>query len=904
MTSQFSNIPYPSYFYGNSQEIHTQILDALNSLADQANNSNDNAPDFAQKGYVIGKISNLHNGDNSVANGNPFTGENDFTGSVKLKGCNLYCDNTSTVYLSNELHINTGGVITTPNTTITTDELDCLNNISSNIQTQLNSKQSIISGTTALVVGNLTATSILDNGILNCNGGLVVPTGQTITIPTASLPESAITNLVSDLSNKQNLITSSTNIQMNNLICNQITTSGGEIDYSSLSVSGTLTASGGLLLNSNITSNLKTITPSQIGYLSNITSDIQSQISNKQPLISGTSTISCGNFTASSIIDNGTLTCNNGLTVSSGLVSLPINSLSISETNGLQAALDSKQNAISSSSNITCGNLISSSIVDNGTLTCNNGLIVNGSVSLPINSLSISKTNGLQTALDSKQNVISSSSNITCGNLISSSIIDNGTLTCNNGLTVSSGLVSLPINSLSISETNGLQTALDSKQNAISSSSNITCGNLISSSIVDNGTLTCNNGLIVNGLVSLPINSLSISEVNNLQSALDSKQNTLTTGSISDSLLASTFVKPSSLPILDGTNFINIPESAIINLSTDLSNKQNVLTSGSIGDSLLASTFVKPSSAPILTGTYFSGIPESAIINLSTDLSNKQNVLSNATFLDATSSIQTQLNGKQSTLSNASYLDATSSIQTQLNGKQSTLSNATFLDATSSIQTQLNGKQSTLSNASFLDATSSIQTQLSNKQNTLTAGSIGDTLLTSTFVKPTTAPTLTGTYFSGIPTTAILSGALTVTSLNCTSETDSGNATFGSIAEKITSQGNNGTANSYTLDYTANTAVYALTTAPTANFTIRLNDCGTDTTKTINFAVMYTSKFYCSTVTAYSDTATQITLASSTPIFAGGAPSSIASGTVIIQTFSLIRSFASNYVLSTSSAFY
>jgi len=68
--------------------------------------------------------------------------------------------------------------------------------------------------------------------------------------------------------------------------------------------------------------------------------------------------------------------------------------------------------------------------------------------------------------------------------------------------------------------------------------------------------------------------------------------------------------------------------------------------------------------------------------------------------------------------------------------------------------------------------------------------------------------------------------------------------------------------------------------------------------------VIYTSKFYCSTVTVYSDTATQITLASSTPIFAGGAPSSIASGTVIIQTFSLIRSFASNYVLSTSSAFY
>ena len=153
---------------------------------------------------------------------------------------------------------------------------------------------------------------------------------------------------------------------------------------------------------------------------------------------------------------------------------------------------------------------------------------------------------------------------------------------------------------------------------------------------------------------------------------------------------------------------------------------------------------------------------------------------------------------------------------------------------------------------------------------------------------------------SSIPTSAISSGPLTVTSINCTSATDSGNLTAGSISEKFTNIGNNGTSNSYTLDYLANTAVYVFTTQPTANFTIRLNNCGTDNSKSINFAVIYntTGKYYCNSVTAYSNTSTQITLASSTPLWAGASAPSISSSVVMIQTFTLIRNFASNYVLS------
>ena len=212
-----------------------------------------------------------------------------------------------------------------------------------------------------------------------------------------------------------------------------------------------------------------------------------------------------------------------------------------------------------------------------------------------------------------------------------------------------------------------------------------------------------------------------------------------------------------------------------------------------------------------------------------------------------------------------------------------------------------------------MDFTSSGQTQidtlttnLNSKQNTITNGSITDAMLVTTnFIKSNTAPTLTGTNFSSIPTSSIISGALTLTNLTSANITNSSNITSNSFSEKFTNIGNNGTVNSYTLDYTGSTQTYILTTAPTANMTIRLNNCGTDTTKAITFCIIYntTGKWYGSTMTAFTNTATQITLASSTPLFLGGTPT-ITTSTVMVQTFTLIRNFASNYVISNVCSYY
>jgi hypothetical protein len=279
---------------------------------------------------------------------------------------------------------------------------------------------------------------------------------------------------------------------------------------------------------------------------------------------------------------------------------------------------------------------------------------------------------------------------------------------------------------------------------------------------------------------------------------------------------------------------------------------------------------------------------QSQIVGISApDLSGYQTLISdtNQITISNVNNLQTTLDGKQATLSNASYLDATSSVQTQLD----------------TLTTNVADKQSTITDGSLTIArTSGLQTALDSKQNTLTNGSVSDSLLASTFVKPSTAPVLTGTNFTGIPTTAISSGSLTISSL-----ITSGNAQLNSISEKFTNIGNNGTANSYTLDYTGSTATYILTTAPTANFTIRLNNCGSDTTKAINFAIIYntTGKWYGNTITAYTDTSTQITLASATPLYLGGTPS-ISTSTIMVQTFSLIQNFASNYVITNVASYY
>ena len=503
-------------------------------------------------------------------------------------------------------------------------------------------------------------------------------------------------------------------------------------------------------------------------------------------------------------------------------------------------------------------------------------------------------TSNIQDQLAAKQNRITNFTNVTCNNLNAStiqgpSITDNGSLLCSGGIVVSSGQVSLPSNSLTISNTSGLQSALDSKQAVITSSTdinvhNISCNQLTCtaaelaySDFSCSGAATLNN-VVVTGSITLPAASIAQASVTGLVSALGGKQDTLTSAS-TITIGSLNGISSTTLAYMDATSSVQ----------TQLNSKQATLANVSYLDATSSVQTQLNSKQPALNS--------SSVVTVAS-----LNGISSSTlaYMDATSSVQTQLNSKQATLANASYLDATSSVQTQLNGKQATLANASYLDATSSVQTQLNSKQATLANASYLDATSSVQTQLNGKQATLTTSSA----LSVASVTVASGLTVSGGTITvpsaSITTTALSNGPITCTTLTCTSEVDSGNALFNSISESyipITT----GT-NAFTLDYTSGCVFYLSTgTTLNANFSVSLRNLTTNTNRSYNITLIYatTGKYICNSVTAYTDAGTTaISLSSATPLWVNGTAPSITTSTVMIQTFSILRLFGTNYCVS------
>jgi hypothetical protein len=283
---------------------------------------------------------------------------------------------------------------------------------------------------------------------------------------------------------------------------------------------------------------------------------------------------------------------------------------------------------------------------------------------------------------------------------------------------------------------------------------------------------------------------------------------------------------------------------------TALNAKQDTLTSSSITDNLLSSTFIKENDDMTLYVNKVFNMNGNIICNTKTITPLELSYLDNLSepLPTTLTSLQNQLNGLGSV---------------DLSGYQTLISN---------------------SNPILMTDVSGLNTSLASKQATLTNGSINDSLLSSTFLKPSTS--------------------INVLDLSCSAIISSSNVTFNSASEKFTSIGNNGTVNNYTLNYTDQTSTYILSTAPTANFIIRLNNCGTDTNKAINFCIIYntTGKWYCNSVSAFSNTSTSV-LASTSPIFLGGTPN-ITTSTIMIQSFSLIRNFGTVYCLSSVGSYY
>ena len=140
-------------------------------------------------------------------------------------------------------------------TGVTATEFDYLDGVSSNIQTQLNSKQGTITGAATTVTGsNLTASRAL---VANSSGKIAV---SDVTLAELAFLDGVTSNVQTQLNAKQATITgAATTIDTENLTVNRALVSSG---------SGKVAVSA--------------VTSTELGYLDGVTSSIQTQLNSKQ----------------------------------------------------------------------------------------------------------------------------------------------------------------------------------------------------------------------------------------------------------------------------------------------------------------------------------------------------------------------------------------------------------------------------------------------------------------------------------------------------------------------------------------------------------------------------------------------------------------------------------------------
>jgi hypothetical protein len=160
--------------------------------------------------------------------------------------------------------------------TVTSTELSYLSGVSSNVQTQLNAKQGTITGAaTTIISSDLTLNrAVISNG----SGKIDV---STVTSTELGYLSGVSSNIQTQLGTKQATITGA----------------------ATTIVSSDLTVSRALISNASGKIDVSTITSTELGYLTGVTSNIQTQLGGKEPTIT-TLPISKGGTNSSTALNN------------------------------------------------------------------------------------------------------------------------------------------------------------------------------------------------------------------------------------------------------------------------------------------------------------------------------------------------------------------------------------------------------------------------------------------------------------------------------------------------------------------------------------------------------------------------------------------------------------------------
>lgn len=218
--------------------------------------------------------------------------------------------------------------------TVTATELGTLSGVTSSVQVQIDSKQSTITGAASTVVSsNLNPLSVV---VTDVNGKLIADPNVTTT--EVGYLDGVTSSIQTQLNGKQQTLTgAATTIANSNLTTDRVIVSDG----------------AGKVSASNTTS-------TEVGYLSGVTSSIQTQLDGKQATVTGTaSTIVSTNLTGSRVM----VTNPGGKASASSVTTTQLDYLS-GVTSAIQTQLNGKQATITgAATTITSSNLTASRVL-------------------------------------------------------------------------------------------------------------------------------------------------------------------------------------------------------------------------------------------------------------------------------------------------------------------------------------------------------------------------------------------------------------------------------------------------------------------------------------------------------------------------------------------------------------
>ena len=350
---------------------------------------------------------------------------------------------------------------------VTSTELGYLDNVTSNVQTQLDAKQATITGGASTIVTNNLTTS----RVLTSNSSGKVMASSTITSTELGYLDGVTSNIQTQLDDK------STNI----------TGSATTIDTE------TITASRALVTDGSGKVAVSAVTSTELGYLDNVTSNVQTQLDAKSGSITGSAR------TIDTEILSGTramVTNTDGTVAVSDVTSTELGYLD-GVTSNVQTQLDAKQATITGgASTIVTNNLTTSRV-----LTSNSSGKVMASSTITSTELGYldGVTSNIQTQLDDK------STNITG----SATTIDTETITASRAL-VTDGSGKVAVSDVTSTElgyldgvTSNVQTQLDAKSGSITGSA----------TTIDTETITASRALVTDGSGKVAVSDVTSTEL-------------------------------------------------------------------------------------------------------------------------------------------------------------------------------------------------------------------------------------------------------------------------------------------------------------------------------------------------------------------------------------------------------